>query len=386
MAFIPYGRQNIDQQDVDAVVECLTSDYLTQGPKVPQFESLVKEYCTVAYAVAVNSATSALHVACLALGVGKGDHVWTSPITFVATSNVALFCGATVDFVDIDIQTYNMCMLQLEEKLKIAAQRNELPKVVIPVHMGGQSCDMAKLALLADKYGFRVIEDASHAVGASYNDLKVGGCQYSNICIFSFHPVKIITTGEGGMAVTNDQNLSRAMKLYRSHGITKDDRQIQKEDPEAWFYEQQKLGYNYRMTDIAAALGCSQMKQLDAFVNRRRELVRRYSEHLSNLPLSLPTERPEIRSSYHLYIVKLEIKKPTRREVFDALRAADIGVNVHYIPVYRQPYYQALGFDKGYCKDAEAYYSQCITLPLYPDLSIEEQDYVISTLEAVVLN
>jgi len=387
MSFIPYGRQDIDQEDIEAVVDCLNSDFLTQGPRVPEFESVVSKYCGSLRGVAVNSATSALHIACLALGVSEGDRVWTSAITFVATSNAALYCGASVDFVDINLKTYNMCLDQLERKLESAQRKDELPHVVIPVHMCGQSCDMKRMAKLADKYGFRVIEDASHAVGASFNGFKVGACEFSDICVFSFHPVKIITTGEGGMAMTNDLELARFMDLYRSHGVCKSPKDMQTKKPEAWFYEQQILGYNYRMTDLAAALGSSQVSRLDSFVNSRHTLAARYSKRMSHLPIKLPFVEPGVKSSFHLYVILLDIDRinSDRKAVFDALRSLEIGVNIHYIPVYLQPYYQKFGFSQGYCKNAEEYYSRCLTLPLYPGLSFENQDLVITTLEKVLL-
>ena len=385
MDFIPYGRQSIIQQDIDAVVDCLKSEYLTQGPAVPKFEGLLSDYCGSEYAIAVNSATSALHVACLALGVSAGDMVWTSPITFVATSNAALYCGASVDFVDIDTRTFNMCMTALAEKLAHAENTGTLPKVIIPVHMCGQSCDMQRLAELADKYKFSVIEDASHSVGASYAGCKVGCCKYSDITVFSFHPVKIVTTGEGGAALTNDPNLAHSMRLLRSHGVTKAPEHMQCQAPAAWSYEQHKLGFNYRMTDIAAALGCSQLDRLDAFVDARRDLVANYSTLLKDLPITLPQEDPEARSSFHLYVVTLHQEQISKRKrCFDSLRAAGIGVNVHYIPVYHQPYYQNLGFTKGYCNNAEDYYSRCLSLPLFPDLKYSEQQYVAASLQAAL--
>lgn len=378
---IPYGKQNISREDVEAVLECLQSDFLTQGPKVPEFEILISNYCRVRYAVAVNSATSALHIACLALGVKPGDRVWTSAITFVASSNAALYCGATIDFVDIDIRTINLCSHKLEEKLVQAEKAGALPKVVIPVHMCGQSCDMKRISKLSHKYGFRIIEDASHAVGASYKTNRVGSCEFSDITVFSYHPVKMITTGEGGMALSNDSELANSMRLLRSHGVTKDFERKAGKPIEGWYYEQQMLGFNYRMSDISAALGCSQMKRLDKFVESRRLLAERYKTLLSNLPLELPWEHHDAKSSYHLYVITLNNAMRTKRQcVFDALRDAGIGVNVHYIPVYFQPYYKKLGFARGYCKNAESYYSRCITLPIFPTLTLDQQDYVASSL------
>lgn len=382
MAMIPYGRQSIDHADVDAVVEVLRSDFLTQGPAVPRFEASVASYCRVNHAVAMNSATSALHVACLAVGVAPGDIVWTSAITFVASANCALYCGATVDFVDIDPRTFNMCPKALERKLVEAERAGRLPKAIIPVHMCGQSADMTAIGELASRHGIRVIEDASHAIGASYDGKPVGNCRYSDITIFSFHPVKIITTAEGGLATTQDQQLAERMRLLRSHGITRDSAMLKNATHGPWYYEQQYLGFNYRMTDIQAALGVSQMNRLDEFVARRHELADRYDELLADLPVVTPWRAPEGRSSLHLYVIKLmtdEITK-THRQVFEDFRAAGIGVNLHYIPVYLQPFYAALGFRPGLCPEAERYYSEAISLPMYPDLSMTQQDVVVREL------
>lgn len=380
--FIPYGRQSIQQADIDAVVDVLESDFLTQGPKVPEFERAMAAYCGAQHAVAVNSATSALHIAYLALGVNEGDCVWTSPITFVATSNAALMCGASVDFVDIDPSTFNMCMDQLENKLVDAAKLGLLPKVVVPVHMAGQSCDMQKLAALSSEYGFSVVEDASHAVGGEFNSSKVGSCEFSDITVFSFHPVKIITTGEGGMVLTNNQALAGKMALLRSHGVTRDPMQLNRASTEQWYYEQLYLGYNYRMTDVAAALGVRQLGRLDQFVSTRHKIAKRYDKKLASLPVTIPAQYEYGTSSYHLYIIQLENELVDRRgRVFDYLRLAGIGVNVHYIPVYLQPYYANLGFTNGYCPNAEHYYARCISLPIFPEFSREQQDYVVDKLE-----
>jgi UDP-4-amino-4,6-dideoxy-N-acetyl-beta-L-altrosamine transaminase len=384
---IPYGRQDINQADIDAVVAVLRSDYLTQGPAVPAFEQAVADYCGAQHAVAVNSATSALHIACLALGVGKGDSVWTTPITFVASANCALYCGASVDFVDIDPRTYNMSVECLAEKLAVAAKNGKLPKVVIPVHLCGQPCDMAGIHRLSQQYGFKIIEDASHAIGGKYKDEPIGNCRYSNITVFSFHPVKIITTGEGGMAVTNDNILSKKMRLYRSHGITSDAADMQpRPADEIWNYQQIELGFNYRMTDIQAALGLNQMQRLDELVAKRHAIAKRYDELLADISIVTPWQHSDSYSGYHLYVIRLklgEINK-TQRQVYDAFRAAGILVNLHYIPVYRQPYYEAMGFRAGYCPQAEQYYSTAISIPLYPDLTEAQQNRVIETIHEVI--
>jgi UDP-4-amino-4,6-dideoxy-N-acetyl-beta-L-altrosamine transaminase len=387
MDIIPYGRQEIDQSDIDAVVNVLRSEFLTQGPAVPAFESAVATYCGVEHAIAVNSATGALHVACLALGVGPGDLVWTVPTTFVASANCALYCGARVDFVDIDPRTYNMSLECLAQKLADGSRTGNLPKVVIPVHLSGQSCDMAGLRDLGQKYGFTIIEDASHAVGGRYKGSVIGSCRYSDITVFSFHPVKIVTSGEGGMALTRDGELNRRMRLYRSHGVTNDASQMHPRPPdELWNYQQVALGFNYRMTDICAALGLSQMSRLDRFVSRRRELAARYDTKLSTLPVITPWQHPDSFSSYHLYVARLKLGsfKSTHRQVYDAMRAQGILVNLHYIPVYRQPYFESMGFAKGYCLEAERYFAEAISLPMYPGLTEGQQDFVVETLRTAV--
>ena len=384
---IPYGRQDINQSDIDAVVEVLRSDFLTQGPTVPVFEKSVADYCGVQHAVAVNSATSALHIACLALGVGKGDAVWTTPVTFVASANCALYCGATVDFVDIDPRTYNMSVACLAEKLAEAEQSGKLPKVLIPVHLCGQPCDMAGIYVLSQQYGFRIIEDASHAIGGKYLGEPIGNCRYSDISVFSFHPVKIITTGEGGMSVTNDARLAKRMQLLRSHGITSDPAEMSPRiSEEIWNYQQIALGFNFRMTDIQAALGLSQMQRLDEFVTKRHSIARRYDELLENLPVVTPWQHTDGYSSFHLYVICLnlgEIKK-SHRQVYEELRASGILVNLHYIPVYRQPYYEQMGFRAGYCPDAEQYYSEVISIPVYQGLTEAQQDRVVAALRAAI--
>lgn len=383
---IPYGRQDISEADVDAVVEVLRSDWLTQGSMVPKFEQTVAEYVGAQYGIAVNSATSALHIACLALGVGPGDTVWTSPNTFVASANAALYCGAKIDFVDIDPRTYNMSVERLAEKLEQAKKTGTLPKVVMPVHFAGQSCDMQAIHALSEAYSFSVIEDASHAIGGAYLESRIGSCRFSDIVIFSFHPVKIITTGEGGMAVTNDPVLADKMTLLRSHGITRDVVNMTQVPDGQWYYQQIELGYNYRMTDFQAALGVSQMDRLNDFVIRRRQLARRYDELLKNLPIVRPWQHPDCCSCFHLYVIKLQLAgiRKAHGQVFDELRSQDIGVNVHYIPVHTQPYYRAMGFKPGDLPEAELYYTETISLPIYPTLSDSCQDHVVETLTRII--
>jgi UDP-4-amino-4,6-dideoxy-N-acetyl-beta-L-altrosamine transaminase len=382
MSTIPYGRQEITDEDIQSVVNVLRSDYLTQGPLVPEFEEKVKTYCGAQYALAVNSATSALHIACMALGLGSGDELWTSPITFVASANCGLYCGAKVDFVDIDPKTYNLCPNALEEKLARAKQSGRLPKVVVAVHLAGQSCDMRAIHKLSKLYGFRVIEDASHAIGGSYLGAKIGACKYSDITIFSFHPVKIITTAEGGMALTNSDELANKMSLLRSHGITRDISKMVRSPDGPWYYEQTDLGYNYRMTELQAALGVSQMNRLDKYVAKRHELAGRYMNLFQNHPITLPWQDPEGYSGLHLYIVRLKLNEiqKTHLEVFECMRAKKIAVNLHYIPVYRHPYYCAQGIGSDIFIEADRYYAEAISLPMFPSLTIEEQDYVASSL------
>ncbi len=383
MSVIPYGRQEINQADIDAVITVLKSDFLTQGPVVPAFEKSVADYCGVSHAAAVNSATSALHIACLALGVGKGDIVWTTPITFVASANCALYCGASIDFVDIDSQTYNMSVRCLEEKLILAKEIGKLPKVLIPVHLCGQPCDMASIYALSQKYGFKIIEDASHAIGGKYKGEPIGNCRYSDITIFSFHPVKIITTAEGGMAMTNDAQLAKRMQLLRSHGITRDENEMTHTPDGPWYYQQIDLGFNYRMTDLQAALGLSQMQRLDEFLTKRHAIAERYNQLLKDLPVHTPWQHEDSYSGLHLYVIRLKLAEidKTHRQVFEALRKLDIGVNLHYIPVYLQPYYEKLGFKVGYCLEAEQYYAEAVSLPMYPNLTEMQQDAVIAALK-----
>ncbi|MDC0587003.1 UDP-4-amino-4,6-dideoxy-N-acetyl-beta-L-altrosamine transaminase [Gammaproteobacteria bacterium] len=376
---IPYGRQDITDEDIEEVVKILKSDFLTQGPTVPLFEEIVSTYSGSNHAIAVNSGTSALHIASLALGIGPGDIVWTSPNTFVASANCVLYCGAKIDFVDIDKRTFNLCPEKLELKLIEAKKKQELPKVVIPVHIGGQSCDMKAIHRLSKKYGFRIIEDASHAIGALYDGKKVGNCLYSDFTIFSFHPVKIITSGEGGMALTNDKELARKARLFSSHGITSNtDEMDVKPDNEIWNYQQIELGFNYRMTDIHAALGISQMTRIDKFLSKRRELAKRYDEMLDDLPVIVPFQAENCLSSYHLYLLK--VNSEIQKKVYQSLTSDGINVNLHYIPVYRQPYFMQFGFRQGYCKNAEEYFKSVLTIPLYPGLSFDDQDRVIESI------
>jgi UDP-4-amino-4,6-dideoxy-N-acetyl-beta-L-altrosamine transaminase len=380
---IPYGRQWIDEADRRAVEAVLKSDFLTQGKQVPAFEAALAGRCAAGHGVAVNSATSALHIACLALELGPGDLFWTSPNTFVATANAARLCSADVGFVDIDPDTANMSVPALAEKLRTAKKTGRLPKIIAPVHFAGQPCDMASIGALAREYGVRVIEDASHAVGAQDTDGPVGRCRHGDITVFSFHPVKIITTGEGGMAMTNDAELARRMRLLRSHGVTREPEELTTPPQGSWVYEQIMLGLNYRMTEIAAALGLAQLERLDDFLSRRRLLADRYDRLLADLPVRPLRRMSGIRSAWHLYVIHL--KEPSsRRRVFEALRKAGIGVQVHYIPVHTQPYYRALGFRTGDFPAAEAYYDGAISLPLFPALTDEEQDGVIAELKRIL--
>ena len=382
MAVIPYGQQDISQADIDSVVAVLRSDFLTQGPVVPTFEDSVANYCSAQHALAVNSATSALHIACLALGVGKGDVVWTTPITFVASANCARYCGAEVDFVDIDARTWNLSVACLAEKLARAKAAGRLPKVVIPVHLCGQPCEMQAIHLLSQQYGFRIIEDASHAVGGRYKGEPVGNCRYSDITVFSFHPVKIITTGEGGMALTNDPDLANRMARLRSHGITRDAAEMTHAPDGPWYYQQIELGFNYRMTDIQAALGLSQIARLDDYLARRNALAARYDDRLKDVAVTTPWQHPDSYSSFHLYVVRLKLRETqfSHREVFERLRASGIGVNLHYIPVYRQPYHAREDVNPASFPEAERYYAEAISLPMYPTLTEEQQSEVVRRL------
>lgn len=379
---IPYGRQDITQADIDAVTGVLCSDFLTQGPMVPRFEDQVAKHVGAKYSLAMNSATSALHVACLALGLGAGDWLWTTPITFVASANCGLYCGAQVDFVDIDPRTYNLCPLKLAEKLEMAEREGRLPKVVVPVHMCGQPCDMQAIHALALRYGFSVIEDASHSIGGKYQGEFIGCGRYSDITVFSFHPVKIITTAEGGMALTNSAELASKMALLRSHGITRDPAQMSQAPDGPWYYEQVALGFNYRMTELQAALGISQLERLDEYVARRHQLAARYETLLAGLALTTPWQHPDGYSGLHLYVIRLQLDKVdvSHRDVFEALRAQGIGVNLHYIPVHTQPYYRQFGFEKGNFPEAERYYNEAISLPMFQTMTHEQQQAVVSAL------
>jgi len=383
---IPYGKQDINQADIDSVVSVLQSDFLTQGPQVPLFEKIVARYCGAEYGVAVNSATSALHIACLSLDLGEGDWLWTSPNSFVASANCGLYCGAKVDFVDIDANTYNLSAKELEKKLIQAKQNNKLPKIVIPVHFAGQSCDMGKIYALSKEYGFKIIEDASHAIGGKYLNQPIGGCQYSDITVFSFHPVKIITTAEGGLATTNDKELSERMQLFRSHGVTRNPKLMSKPSGGSWYYQQINLGLNYRMTELQAALGVSQMQRLDEFVTQRHILQERYDSLLSRLPIISPYQNQDCYPALHLYpiqIVEDSIDKG-REKIFDQLRQSGIGVNVHYIPIHTHPYYQQFGFKVGDFPNSESYYNREISIPLFHTMTFDQQDQVVLALKKIL--
>lgn len=383
---IPYGRQDITQADIDAVVEVLQSDFLTQGPKVPLFEQTIADKVGAKRALAVNSATSALHIACMSLDLGQGDWLWTTPLTFVASANCGLYCGAHIDFVDIDPRTYNLCPKALEAKLVAAEREGKLPKVVVAVHLCGQPCDMQAIHALSQRYGFKIIEDASHAIGGKHQGEYIGSARYSDITVFSFHPVKIITTAEGGMALTNDDKLAEKMNLHRNHGVTRDQNLMTHEPDGPWYYQQVELGYNYRMTELQAALGVSQMGRLDAFVTRRHELARRYDELLQDLPVVTPWQHPDSYSGLHLYVIRLQLDKldKSHRQVFEGLREQGIGVNLHYIPVHTQPYYQNMGFKEGDFPEAERYYSEAISLPMYQGLTDQQQNQVVRVLALVL--
>jgi len=386
MSAIPYARQSISPADIEAVVGVLRSDRLTQGPEIARFEEGVAGYCGARHAIAVSNGTAALHLACLALDLGPGDLLWTSPNTFAASANCARYCGADVDFVDIDPRCYNISITALEDKLKRASAAGRLPKILVAVHFGGQSCDMRAIGQLAAQYGFRVVEDASHAVGADHRSAKVGACAFSDLAVFSFHPVKILTTGEGGMLMTNGDAIARRLRLLRTHGITRDASAMDAEGEGPWYYQQVALGYNYRMTDIQAALGSSQLKRVNVFLARRRELVRRYDDVLQGLPLTTPVEDPLGRSAWHLYAVQLDLGALgiSRRTVVERMHAAQVLVNVHYIPVHLQPYYRGLGFSKGDFPASERFYERALTLPLYYDLTDLEQDRVCTALRKVL--
>ena len=384
---IPYGKQDINQSDIEAVIAVLKSDFLTQGPQVPLFEKNVSNYCNAQYGVAVNSATSALHVACLALGLGKDDWLWTSPNSFVASANCGLYCGAKVDFVDIDPKTYNLSVEELKKKLIQAKKDNKLPKIVIPVHFAGQSCDMQSIHKLSKEFGFKILEDASHAIGGKYLDKPIGGCQYSDITVFSFHPVKIITTAEGGLATTNQKELAEKMQLFRAHGITREPKLMTKKTEGGWYYQQIELGFNYRMNDLQAALGIAQMKRLDKFITIRHSLKQRYDELLKDLPLITPAQSSDSYSSLHLYPVQLKLEQLSKahNQIFDELRKNGVGVNLHYIPIHMQPYFQNMGFKKGNFPIVEDYYSRAISIPIYQGLTTELQDKVVKVLKDLLI-
>ena len=384
---IPYGKQDISQSDINSVVSVLKSDFLTQGPQVPLFEKIVAEYCEAEYGVAVNSATSALHIACLSLDLGKGDWLWTSPNSFVASANCGLYCGAMVDFVDINPKTYNLSVEELEKKLIQAKLDNKLPKIVIPVHFAGQSCDMRRIYSLGQEYGFKIIEDASHAIGGKYLDKPIGCCQYSDITVFSFHPVKIITTAEGGLATTNNEKLVERMQLFRSHGVTRKPSLMTSQFEGSWYYQQVDLGYNYRMTELQAAIGVSQMHRLDEFTTNRHTLQERYDLLLSNLPIVKPYQDQDSYSALHLYPIQVDLNgvDKSRQQIFDELRQNGIGVNVHYIPVHTHPYYQNMGFKKGDFPNSENYYDNAISIPIFQGLTIELQNEVIKVLKDILV-
>jgi len=379
---IPYGRQSLDQADIDAVVAVLQSDWLTQGPTIERFEQAMAERCEADFAVAVCNATAALHIACLAVDLGPGDRLWTTPNTFLASANCGHYCGAEVDFVDIHPLTWNLDAYALKAKLEAAEDNGTLPKVLVAVAFSGQSCDMRMLAELAERYGFTIIEDASHAVGASYAGRPVGCGEFAAMTVFSFHPVKIVTSAEGGMVLTNRRDLAERLQRLRSHGMTRDPAHMTEPSHGPWYYQQVELGFNYRITDMQAALGLSQLSKLDGFIERRRELVARYDRLLAYLPLTLPSPQPDAESAWHLYVVRLQLDRInlSHRQVFEGLRAAGIGVNLHYIPVHLQPYYRDLGFAEGDFPQAERYYAEAISLPLFPLLSDEQQDYVVEQL------
>ena len=382
---IPYASQNIDQNDIDEVVKVLSSDLITQGPAGPKFEGIVAKYCDANFSVATNSATSSLHIACLALGLKPNDWVWTSANTFVASANCALYCGAKVDFVDINPETYNLCVKSLKTKLERAKEAGTLPKIVIPVHFAGNPCEMKDIHDLSLEFGFRIIEDASHALGATHQQKRIGSCKYSDIVVFSFHPVKMITTAEGGMALTNSHELANKMERLRSHGVTRDSSMMKaRNDQEIWNYQQLDLGFNYRLSDINAALGISQMERLDEFVALRQAIAAKYSQQLAGLPLKLQKVKNDASSSFHIYVVRIDSAKTnkTQTAVHNFLIKHGIGVNLHYIPVYLQPYFESLGFRPGLCKEAEAYFKETITLPLFPNLSDVQQEYIVKTLGA----
>ena len=384
---IPYGRQDINNEDIESIVKVLKSNYLTQGPVVPNFEKLISKYCSSKYSVAVTSATAALHLSCLALGLKKDDYLWTSPISFVASANCARYCCAKVDFVDINPTTYNLDPDLLEKKLEEAEKINKLPKIVIPVHLCGHSADMEKIYKLSKKYNFKIIEDASHAIGGRYKDFQVGSCKYSDITVFSFHPVKIITTGEGGVATTNNLEIANKIRLLRSHGITRDEKTMVSKPHGAWYYQQLALGYNYRMTDIQAALGISQLSRISDFISKRSAISKTYYEQLKDLPLKTPIQKSYVKSTWHLYVIRIDnnLSKTKHKELFQKLRNQNILVNLHYIPIHLQPYYSELGFKKGDFPNAEEYYKEAISLPIFTTLTRDDQELVVNNIKKLVI-
>ncbi len=384
---IPYAKQSISEEDIEAVVQVLRSDFITQGPVVNQFETAIAQYCQAQYAIAVSSGTAALHLACRALGIGQGDIVWTSPNTFVASANCALYCGASIDFIDIDPHTYNISIAVLKQKLETARENDRLPAAIIPVHFAGQSCDMEAIYHLSQEYGFKIIEDAAHALGGEYNNHRIGSCRYSDITIFSLHPAKMITAGEGGLLLTNSSSLAEQAVLLRTHGITRDPSLMEGESHGLWYYQQTELGYNYRITDIQAALGLSQLQRLNEFVSRRSKIAERYNRLLSALPLNIPQQYKSCQSSWHLYVICLQLNKlnKNRKEIFDELRKKNIGVHVHYIPVHTQPFFKNIGFKEQDFPESVAYYQKAITLPIYVDLSDEIVDYIVGTLSEILV-
>ncbi len=381
LPFIPYGQHTITNEDIDAVVHVLKNEHLTQGSRHQLFEHCLADFLKVNHVISTNSATSALHIACLALGLSSGDYCWTSPISFVASANCALYCGAEIDFVDIDPHTGLICLDALEDKLSHSLQINKLPKVVIPVHLAGTSCDMQRLKHLSDIYGFKIIEDASHAVGGSFGNSKVGSCQYSECSVFSFHPVKIITSGEGGCVTTNNPTLAKKMQSLRSHGITKDSAEFKYKSNDSWYYEQHTLGYNYRLTDLQAALGLSQLQRITAIIEERTTIYETYVNQLSDCPLTFLRIPNQSISSFHLAIIRLHDPSPSHHSnIFKALREAKIGVQLHYLPIHLQPYFRALGFQIGQYPHAEFYAKNALSLPIYPGLDMAKINYVVSTL------